>query len=293
MFAFVIVHFGDQPKYLELEIYLCMMLKKNTKYDIIYLYSKNDTPNTFINIIKKYCNKTISFDDNYITYNIDNFKSYYTRFNTLRTCNFLFAYKLTEYKKICLIESDTIIIQNIDDIFKLKTPAVHFYNNTSNIFSNYKKIINSKDELYNCNNNSSINGGVMLFKPSIKKYNKAIQNIKYVIKNNCKYPNETLFLTLYDKYYNLPFKYNGMIYNLDIYKNGLFVNEIYKQKFKQNILDYMSIIHINAKEYKHVDIIRDNWLENYKTKKPNLYYFLKIFKNLYYTPKVEKLVSKL
>lgn len=37
MYAFVLVHFGDKPKYLELEIYSALMLKDNTKYDIIYI----------------------------------------------------------------------------------------------------------------------------------------------------------------------------------------------------------------------------------------------------------------
>ena len=34
MNAFVIIHFGDKSKYLELEIYSAIMLKNNTKYDI-------------------------------------------------------------------------------------------------------------------------------------------------------------------------------------------------------------------------------------------------------------------
>ena len=44
MYAFSLIHFGDKLKYLELEIYLVIMLRKHTKYDIIYLYSINDTP---------------------------------------------------------------------------------------------------------------------------------------------------------------------------------------------------------------------------------------------------------
>ena len=127
MNAFVLVHFGDKVKYLELEIYLCINLRKNTKYDIIYLYSINDTPIKFVNIMKKYCNYTIPYDDNNITYNVP-FSSFYSHFNTLRTCNFIFAYQLTQYKKLCLLESDMIITGNIDDIFNLKTPSILVYN---------------------------------------------------------------------------------------------------------------------------------------------------------------------
>ena len=70
-----------------------MMLRNNSSAHIVYLYSKSDTPEEFVNIIKPYCNKTIEYDDNGITTEVENFSSYYTHFNTLRTCNFIFAYK--------------------------------------------------------------------------------------------------------------------------------------------------------------------------------------------------------
>ena len=66
MNAFVLVHFGDKQKYLELEIYFIKNLRENTKNDIIYLYSIIDTPKTFINIMKKYCDHVIPYDDNNI-----------------------------------------------------------------------------------------------------------------------------------------------------------------------------------------------------------------------------------
>jgi hypothetical protein len=48
--------------------------------------------------------------------------------------------------------------------------------------------------------------------------------------------------------------------------------------------EYISIVHMNAKEHKHVDIIRDNWLEKIKDKKL-LYYFVSYFKKKYYNKK--------
>jgi hypothetical protein len=42
MYAFVLVHFGDKPKYLELEIYSAIMLKDNTKYDIAQKFVFNN-----------------------------------------------------------------------------------------------------------------------------------------------------------------------------------------------------------------------------------------------------------
>ena len=294
MNAFVIIHFGDKSKYLELEIYNAIMLKKNTKYDIVYMYSINDTPQTFIDIMKKYCTHVIPYDDNNVTmnlskrsldkelfsetnvkentYNIKNFTSLYQHFNTLRTCNFLYAYKLTQYKKVCIIESDMIILKNIDDIFTLKTPSVLTYYDEKKILDNYKINIDIKKDLNECSKYSNINGGVLLIKPSIAKYELCLKNIKNIIKNNCIYPNETLFLIANKTIYNLPYKYNGVQFHLDKYSHI----------FKIDMKKYVSIIHMNAKEHKHIDVIRDNWLKKIKNNKKLLYFFISYFKNEYY-----------
>jgi len=277
MYAFVLVHFGDKYKYLELEIYCAIMLKKNTKYDIIYLYSINDTPLEFVKKMENYCTKTIPFDDKGITYDIkNNFISLYPHFNTLRTCNFLFAYQLIQYKKICLIESDTIITKNIDDIFTLKCPAILTYFNKHKALDNYKIDINNKKILEDCKINSYVNGGVILLKPSLSKYKLCLKNIKSVINNNCNYPNETLFLISNKIIYNLPYKYNAVQYNLNEYSN----------LFNIDMKKYISILHMNAKEYKHIDFIRDKWLNKIKFKKDPqnqlVYHFVLFFKNNYF-----------
>ena len=279
MNAFVLIHFGDKLKYLELEIYTVIMLRKNTKNDIIYLYSINDTPREFIKIMKKMCNKVIGYDDLGITYNIKEYKSQYTHFNTLRTCNFIYAYKLLEYSKICIIESDLIILKNIDDIFELKTPSILTYYNIANMLDNCKIKIDKQKCIQECNIRSNINGGVLLITPSLTKYNLYLNNIKVVIENKCIFPNETLFLISNEIIYNLPYKYNGVQYQLLEYANH----------FKINMKDYLSIVHLNNKENKHVDIIRDKYLDKIKKKNFLLYYFINIFKNIYYDKYNEKI----
>ncbi len=245
------------------------MIRRNSTNDIVYLYSKNDTPSAFVNIMKKYCNYTLSYDDKNITYNINKFKSNYEHFNTLRTCNFIFAYTLTQYKNVCLIESDCIILKNIDDIFLLKSPSILLLNDSpSTRINNYKLILNHDNILDKCISNSSTNGGIILFKPSIKKYNKGIRKIQYVIDKNCIFPNETLFLLINKYAYNLPFKYNLIKYNI-------------KQYFKIFNVDhkFISILHINSSQFKHVDIIRDKYMHSIK---PELYTFILFFKKNYY-----------
>ena len=103
MYAYVLIHFGNNIKYIEYEIYQLINLRKFTNYDIIYLYSEMDTPIKYLKIFKLLCKDVIPYNDNNITYNI-NFDSYYKEFNTIRTCNFIFANKLTKYKKVCIIE---------------------------------------------------------------------------------------------------------------------------------------------------------------------------------------------
>ena len=113
--AFAIIHFGSNPVYLELELYFFKMLRQYTRNDILYLYSVNDTPPAFVEAIGPLVTSTIPYDDRKITYDVS-FKSEYTNFNTLRTCNFIFAYTLEKYNKICIIESDMVIMKNLDPI---------------------------------------------------------------------------------------------------------------------------------------------------------------------------------
>ena len=277
MNAFVLVHFGDKQKYLELEIYFIKNLRENTKNDIIYLYSVVDTPKIFIDIMTKYCNYVIPYDDNNITYNIE-FSSFYTHFNLLRGCNFLFAYKLIQYNKICIVESDMMIMHNIDNIFDLNVPSVLLFQKAekANILQNYKleKNIENYEHL-------DINGGIMLFEPSLEKYNVCLEKLKIIIDKKYKYPNESMFLLINDYIYNLPYKYNGTKYQLMI------VGKRYNIDTKK----YISIVHLNATEYKHIDIIKDDYLDSLKYKNEILYYFIKLYKERYYDKYYHEIVE--
>jgi alpha-N-acetylglucosamine transferase len=278
--AFVLVHFGDKPKYLELEIYLCLNLRKNTYFDIVYLYSINDTPNEYLKIMEKYCDTIIPYDDNGITYNVT-FSSVYTHFNILRTCNFIFAYSLTQYKKICLLESDMIIRGNIDDIFKLKTPSMLVYH--GNILENHKLINNQIDFL-----KLNTNGGIMVIKPSLNKLKEYKKNIKHVIEVNYKYPNEILFLLTNKFFYNVPYKYNSHAAEYELVDMA--------KKYDIDMRNYPLILHFKCNIYKHIDTIKDEYLESMKNKKPLLYAFIKEYKKDFYDKnykKINKIINSL
>lgn len=273
MYAYVINHFGNNPKYLEYELYFLINLRANTKHDIIYMYSIYDTPNNFIDTIKllNLKIKFMRYNDDGVTVNLkQKFASKYEHFNTLRTCSFIYAYLIDNYKKVCVLESDMYIIKNMDDIFELKSPSVFYTMNKGKLNidnTNYKLNLDLNNMIDNCYKGSPINGGLLLIEPSKIIYNKCIKNIQKVIKNNCAYPNETLFLISNKVCYNLPIKYNFLHYNFKIFNN---FNDI-------------RLIHYNNTVYKPIDIIKDNYIEKLNINNKNIIvkYNNKIYKKNY------------
>ena len=282
--AFVLIHFGNKKKYLELEIYFLIMLNQNTNNDIIYMYSINDTPQLFIDTISglNICKKVIPYNDTNITYNLQQstFTSKYEHFNTLRTCAFIFAYNLTKYNKVCTLESDMIVLQNIDSIFNLHCPAVLYLNgeDTDNrlIDTNYKVHIDNQVML---NGNTYVNGGVMLFKPSTELFQTYLENLPIIIENNSHFPNEALFVYTNPDFYNIPFRYD-------------FSNFPFKSILASTLYDNVNvyIYHFCTSKYKPLDYIKDGWMNKLNTKsgwkrqmKEMVLYFRDNYYNTYHT----------
>jgi alpha-N-acetylglucosamine transferase len=263
-YAFCMIHFGNNKKYLEYEIYTILMLKQNTKYNIVYLYSIHDTPIEFIEIIKSLKVFVKGYNDKNITFDLKNskFKSTYEHFNTLRTCNYIFALQLTKYKKICIIESDMIIMKNIDDIFNLHIPTILYYPDQKNIYNNI--LINkTKNELFESSiQGGTVNGGVLLFEPSKYLFKKSVLNLQSIIQKNCKYPNESLYIMTMPTLYNLPIKYNLSHYFIKSY-----------------IQNDTRIFHFNHTIYKPLDIIKDGYIN--KSEK-NIKKIIQFFHHNYY-----------
>lgn len=282
--AFILIHFGSNVKYFELELYFCMMLRNYTRQNIIYMYSTRDTPSVFVSEIAPFVYETIGFDDDKITVNVD-FVSGYTSFNTLRTCDFIFAYRLTQYKKVCIVESDLVVMKKLDDIFNLNTPAILSYQHhkRGNSFTHainhnrkHARTMLDADLLKKCEGESGLNGGVMLFEPSEEMFATYTATIKDVAKHTCKYPNEALFELVNKSFYNLPVKYNVSHYHtLRLEEMGITPRDVV-------------IYHFNETEYKHLDTIKEKWLEKtendtnpkYRVKKLAIYQF----RDTVYTP---------
>jgi hypothetical protein len=279
-YTYALIHFGNNPKYLELEIYFLLNLRKYTKYDITYLYSINDTPSIYHHIITSFATNVIPYDDKDFSFDVKSFKSHYQHFNTLRTCNFIYAYTLIQYEKVCIIESDMVITRNIDSVFKLKCPSILRYTYDEKVDKNYKMNLHKDKILAECGMNKReclINGGIMLFNPSMDTFNVLKQNMKLIIHKNCKYPNETLFLyTNIESIYNMPMRYNFSHYHFKKY-----------EKVKNRY-----VIHFNETEYKPLNVIKDEWLNkvNNKDKKEVILFFNKDY-YIPYHEKIDELMS--
>ena len=256
--AFAVIHFGGNPKYLELELYFFKMLRQYTRNDIVYLFSVNDTPPAFVDAVRPLVSEVVPYDDRGITYEVP-FKSEYKNFNTLRTCNFIFAYTLDKYDKVCIIESDMVVMKNLDPIFNLKTPAVLTYYIGDRNLKFHDRVRNDRREVLDkCRDMGRVNGGVMVINPSPRLFAEYKAKIVDVVQRNCKYPNETLFEYVNNDYFNLPVQYNLSHYHAQPAR---------LQSYQLDPGDIF-VYHFNETDYKHIDIIKnpidekgDNWLE--------------------------------
>jgi lipopolysaccharide biosynthesis glycosyltransferase len=274
--AYATIHFGSNPVYLELELYFFRMLRQYTNYDILYLYSVNDTPASFVDAIKPLVTRAIPYDDKNVTFDVS-FKSGYANFNTLRTCNFIFAYTLEQYDTVCIIESDMVLMKSIDSIFDLQSPALlTYYIGNQRLTSNNQVVNNPREVLENCREMGRVNGGVMLINPSRRMFETYKTKIVDVVERECKYPNETLFEYVNNRYFNLPIQYNMSHFLAKPEKLA---------KYNLSAKDVM-VFHFNETKYKHLDIIKtpfdeegNDWLKiiqrdkKYEVKKfPILHY---------------------
>ena len=85
---------------------------------------------------------------------------------------------------------------------------------------------------------------------------------------------------------NLPYKYNGTQFQFSVIT----------KKYNIDLKEYLKTVHFNSTEYKHIDIIRDNYLEFLKNKNKLLYYFVMKYKKEYYDiyyDKIHKIINNI
>ena len=85
----------------------------NSKYDFILIVTDNITQEN-LSIIE-------CANIDYVIVPRYDFKNQNSRYNI--TWNKFYIYTLTQYKKVCFIDADAILIENIDSVFDADTPA--------------------------------------------------------------------------------------------------------------------------------------------------------------------------
>ena len=113
----------------------------------------------------------------------------------------LYIWTLISYDKVCWLDSDMLILKNIDDIFNydIKNGQIAAgYGCTCNYFKNIKFPTNPDECSFNNSTNIYINSGVILIKPNLETY-------KYLLDINYDYP------LLEQDAFNIVFKNNIII----------------------------------------------------------------------------------
>lgn len=165
------VTLATTDKYIKCACALYFSLKKvNSKYPFLLL-TTNNVSDIYFKILKK----------NNINYKIIEQPIYFCGDSNFYkdTANKFFIYTLIQYKKICFIDADILIAENIDNIFNY--PDGSFY------------------EVYdNQESKGRLSGGIAIIKPNKNLYKSILQ---FYINFQT---DEEIFNILYPKYYRLP-----------------------------------------------------------------------------------------
>lgn len=267
--AYVYTIFLDEEYYKPLIVSLYSLIQTNPKHDIVILYTP-DIESYILTIFKNMEPNIILKQMNYIIFNNDNEINYrtkqlYTNIQYYTTkLNFL---TLSEYDKILYLDTDTIILKNMDHYFNLNDQIDNIIINSTTVGLNSccSLIKPSSDYQYyldNINNftidktkvkgcDEQILTSILDFRNTqftnphyfkyirinynmsknvIDNYNNEYYNVlHYTFNKPWKYFTETLFGKLWLIYFEKSKKYFGICYNLE--KKIDIQNEIYRWEY--------------------------------------------------------------
>jgi hypothetical protein len=158
---------------------------------------------------------------------------------------FMFAYLLMEYERVCVVESDLVVMKEMNSVFSLPTPSILKYDSEQKTLYNVSK----KELREKYVSGSAVNGGVMLFEPSIEKFNECTEGAREAVRLGCSWPNEYLFLFANPSFYSLPYAFNMIHYHVDSNMKS----------FKIQLKD-IHVMHYSYTKYKPLDVVRDGYL---------------------------------
>lgn len=199
-YAYVFLLYGDSEYFLGTILAGYTLRKTKPKHDVVLMVT-DDVPENQIIILKKYFNKIITVD--YIDTHPDNFVKDDTRFTKVFTKLNLF--NLTEYDKVLMLDVDIFMVNNVDHLFELPTPAAHFRNKK---LDHGSKIDSNLITLKNGRINGGVNAGTMLLKPDANEFKDMIKEIKKPLRFKLLGPEQDYLSYRYkDNIYHLDFAY--------------------------------------------------------------------------------------
>ena len=295
------------PEYIMGAITLANSLKlTNTKNDIICMVT-NDIYNVTIyrNILLKYFTHVIEIE--YVQFKTKTFKT--VKYTNLykwidKSYTKLTAMKLEQYEKVCMLDCDMIITNNIDNLFELNTPigvfSNHYFDNvtpslcvnkhinkTCNYYNKIKPLETIHPELIKkaLNNNGFVcSGNIIIIKPNKDEF---IEMKKIICKNqpfgfNCSSGADEQCISYYQS----------------VVKSRLWTclkqpYNVVPWKLKETLLKDQKpyIIHFN-KSPKPWNTIRNKWVDNeiwwtYFINIPDYEQIFKLFQIKYLESKIE------
>jgi len=222
-----------EKKYLAGSIVLTESLKKAGSFaELVVIVNKNTN---FTDILMRFYDRIIVIDDNIFIE-----KKYYK----------FYAYKLIEYEKVIIIDSDAIILRYPDYIFSLKTPAL-------------------------CLKYNKPYSGLILIKPNIDDYDKIVIELKNTNKSykeyiENKYKNFTIIDNRFigfdfeDKTWTKIFGLQFINEKPFFYESKLNINDrITLPNYKLWFYYYRKLINKNYDLYENKELKEVNELSNY------------------------------
>jgi lipopolysaccharide biosynthesis glycosyltransferase len=179
----------------------------------------------------------------------------YTKWNLLN---------MTQYKKVMFMDADLVIIENIDSLFELQTPAGTFSLSQAKpftkkgIYNPYKSIrhghIVNKKEIEKGFNTFLCIGTTLILTPDaehFKKYIKMVQSMEPFGFEHCiNGPDEQSIVWFYYKILDMPWIHISQAYNMIPWKQSIWM--------PQGLNDKVYVLHYVSKE-KPWQIDRDVW----------------------------------
>lgn len=203
------------------------LMKTNSQYDRVILVT-NDVDQNYLKILSNFYTRIIPIE--YVKVNPNIFLDQNTRFRDVFTK--LICLNLIEYHKILLMDLDMIVVNNIDHLFQLSTPAACLKRD----FVPYGKRIKSDKICKNGKLVGSINAGLVLLKPDKNEWSdikKDIFSNKKLLKY--KYPEQDYISLRYcHQWTSITFNYN--------FQFGL-TNRVKKYRYKY---DNIYVIHYSS-----------------------------------------------